>query len=35
MQMKLGSKYNLPRGGKMKYKQIYWSKSLQNVEKIQ
>ena len=34
--MKLGSKYDLldiPR--KMKYKQIYWSKYLQSVEKIQ
>ena len=34
--MKLGSKYNLldtPRI--LKYKQIYWSKYLQSVEKIQ
>ena len=34
--MKLGSKYDLlntPR--KLKYKQIYWSKYLQCVEKIQ
>ena len=34
--MKLGSKYDLlytPR--KLKYKQIYWRKYLQSVEKIQ
>ena len=34
--MKLGSKYDLlyiP--GILQYKQIYWSKYLQNVEKIQ
>ena len=33
--MKLGSKYDLLTPRKLKYKQIYWRKYLQSVEKIQ